>query len=313
VKILITGAFGQDGTILSEQLIQSSHDVIGTYFPGFDDPKKHLFLAPENLVALDVTNQSEVANTLANVSPEVVIHLAGETSVASSWINPARTMFSNVIGTTFFLEWIKNNDPNIHFINATSVEVFDDHQSVVSELSPMKAKNPYGVSKLATAQLVSALRADGLRLTNAFLSNHESKYRLEKFVMGKIARGVAAIADGKQEVLTLGDISITRDWSSAEDMCRGVKLIAEKQFVGDLILASGTNHKLSEIVKLAFASVGISNWQDHVESDDSLLRTNDERIVSYDISAADREIGWKPTEPTDAWIGKMVKHFRESL
>jgi GDPmannose 4,6-dehydratase len=313
VKILITGAFGQDGTILSEQLIQSSHDVIGTYFPGFDDPKKHLFLAPENLVALDVTNQSEVANTLANMSPEVVIHLAGETSVASSWINPARTMFSNVIGTTYFLEWIKNNDPEIHFINATSVEVFDDNESVISESSPMKAKNPYGVSKLATAQLVSALRADDLLLTNAFLSNHESIYRPETFVMGKIARGVAAIADGKQETLTLGDILITRDWSSAEDICRGIKLIVEKKFIGDLILASGCNHQLSQIVELAFTSVGISNWQDHVVSDESLLRTNDERVVSYNISSANREIDWKPTEPTEAWIGKMVKHFRESL
>lgn len=312
MKILVTGAFGQDGTILSQQLTDAGHNVVGSFFPGLDDPRSHLFLEPENLIALDVTSDSQVADSLTKVSPEVVIHLAGETSVASSWLNPARTMFSNVIGTTFFLEWIKNNDPDIHFINATSVEVFDDNESVVSELSPMKAKNPYGVSKLATAQLVSALRADGLRLTNAFLSNHESKYRPEKFVMGKIARGVAAIADGRQEALTLGDISISRDWSSADDICRGIKLMAEKQFVGDLILASGTNHKLSEIVKLAFASVGISNWQDYVQSDDSLLRTNDERVVSYDISAANREIGWKPTESAETWIGKMVSHFREN-
>ena len=198
MKILITGAFGQDGKILSQQLTDTGHNVFGSYYLGLDDPQAHPYLEPDNLIALDVTSESQVADSLAKVSPEVVIHLAGETSVASSWLNPARTMISNVIGTTFFLEWIKNNDPDIHFINATSVEVFDDYESVVSELSPMKAKNPYGVSKLATAQLVSALRADGLRLTNAFLSNHESKYRPEKFVMGKIARGVAAIADGKQ-------------------------------------------------------------------------------------------------------------------
>jgi GDPmannose 4,6-dehydratase len=311
VKILITGAFGQDGTILSQQLTDASHNVVGSYFLGLDDPQAHPFLEPDNLIALDVTSESQVKDSLAKVSPEVVIHLAGETSVASSWINPARTMISNVIGTTFFLEWIKNNDPDIHFINATSVEVFDDNESVVSELSPMKAKNPYGVSKLATAQLVSALRAEGLRLTNAFLSNHESKYRPEKFVMGKIARGVAAIADGKQEALTLGDISITRDWSSADDVCRGIKLMVEKQFVGDMILASGTNHKLSEIVKLAFASVGISNWQDYVQSDDSLLRTNDERLVTFDVSLAKTRLDWSVKESSAVWISEMVAGFRE--
>ena len=311
MKILITGVFGQDGTILSKQLCDSGHNVFGTYFPNFDDPTKHLFLSPVKLLPLDVTDEAQVADSLAQVSPEVVIHLAGETSVASSWLNPARTMFSNVIGTTFFLEWIKSNDPDIHYINATSVEVFDDNESVVSELSPMKAKNPYGVSKLATAQLVSAMRADGLRLTNAFLSNHESKYRPEHFVMGKIARGVAAIADGKQETLTLGDISITRDWSSAEDICRGIKLIAEREFVGDLILASGVNSTLSRILGSAFASVGINNWNDYVSTDQALLRTNDERVVTYDVTLAKARLDWAVAKSTEEWISEMVASFRE--
>jgi GDPmannose 4,6-dehydratase len=220
-------------------------------------------------------------------------------------------MNSNVLGTTNLLEWVKNHNAQTHFINAASVEVFDPSSSIVSESSPMKASNPYGVSKLATAQLVSAMRADGLRLTNVFLSNHESEFRPEKFVMGKIARGVAAIADGKQSTLVLGDISITRDWSSAHDICLGIKLVAEKAYVGDLILASGTNTQLSEIVELAFKSVGISNWKDYVQTDESLLRVNDERVVTYDISAANREIGWKPLESVSDWIGKMVRHFRE--
>jgi GDPmannose 4,6-dehydratase len=260
---------------------------------------------------LDVTDEAQVADSLANVSPEVVIHLAGETSVASSWNNPARTMLSNVVGTTFLLEWIKQNNPSTHFVNATSVEVFDDASSVVSETSPMKAKNPYGISKLATAQFVSALRADGLRLTNAYLSNHESKYRPENFVMGKIARGVAAIADGKQETLTLGDISITRDWSSAEDICRGIKLIAEQEFVGDLILASGVNSRLSDIVASAFASVGVHDWNNYVKTDPTLLRNNDQRVVTYDVSLAKTSLNWSTTKSCESWISEMVTSFRD--
>ena len=311
MKILITGVFGQDGTILSKQLLEGGHQVTGSYLPRFDDPENHPVLGSADLIALDVTDQNQVGEVLSSVGADSIIHLAGETSVASSWKKPAQTMNSNVLGTTNLLEWVKNYNPQTYFINAASVEVFDPSSSIVSESSPMKASNPYGVSKLATAQLVSAMRADGLRVTNVFLSNHESEYRPEKFVMGKIARGVAAIADGKQSTLVLGDISITRDWSSAHDICLGIKLIAEKGYVGDLILASGTNIQLSDIVELAFKSVGISNWKDYVQTDESLLRVNDERAVTYDISVANRKIGWKPVEPVGTWIGKMVQHFRE--
>ena len=311
MKVLITGVFGQDGTILSKQLSESGHQVIGSYLPKFDDPENHPILKSVNLIALDVTDRDQVDEVLSNTAADSIIHLAGETSVASSWKNPAQTMNSNVLGTTNMLEWVKNHNPQTHLVNAASVEVFDPVSSIVSESSPMKASNPYGVSKLAAAQLVSAMRADGLRLTNVFLSNHESEFRPEKFVMGKIARGVAAIADGKQSTLVLGDISITRDWSSAHDICLGIKLVAEKGYIGDLILASGTNHQLSEIVELAFNSVGITNWKDYVQTDESLLRVNDERVVSYDISAANREIEWKPLASVGDWIGKMVQNFRE--
>ena len=313
MKVLITGVFGQDGTILSKQLTASGHQVIGSYLSKFDDPENHLILRSTDLIALDVTDNDQVGEVLASVGADSIIHLAGETSVASSWTSPAQTMNSNVLGTTNLLEWVKNRNPQTHFINAASVEVFDPSSSIVSESSPMKASNPYGVSKLATAQLVSAMRADGLRLTNVFLSNHESEYRPAKFVMGKIARGVAAIADGKQSTLVLGDISIIRDWSSAHDICLGINLVAKKGYVGDLILASGTNNQLSDIVELAFKSVGISNWKDYVKTDESLLRVNDDRAVTYDISAANREIGWKPLESVSDWIGKMVRYFRESI
>ena len=311
MKVLITGVFGQDGTILSKQLSESGHQVTGSYLPMFDDPENHLILRSADLIALDVTDKDQVDEVLSGTAADSIIHLAGETSVATSWANPAQTMNSNVLGTTNLLQWVKSHDPQTHFINAASVEVFDPSSSIVSESSSMKASNPYGVSKLATSQLVSAMRADGLRLTNVFLSNHESEFRPEKFVMGKIARGVAAIADGKQSTLVLGDISITRDWSSAYDICLGIKLVAEKGYVGDLILASGTNHKLSEIVELAFKSVGITNWKDYVQTDESLLRVNDERAVSYDISAANREVDWKPLASVSDWIGKMVQNFRE--
>jgi GDPmannose 4,6-dehydratase len=174
----------------------------------------------------------------------------------------------------------------------------------------MKAGNPYGISKLASAQLVTAMRSDGMNIMNVYLSNHESKYRPEKFVMGKLARGVAAIADERQENLSMGDLSIVRDWSSAEDICKGMIKVVETGFTEDVILASGVNTTLSEIVASAFASVGISNWNDYVTTDPALLRTNDERVVTYDVSLAKTNLDWSATKSTNVWISEMVESFR---
>jgi GDPmannose 4,6-dehydratase len=310
MKVLITGVFGQDGFIVSELLKSSGYEVHGTYLPRYDDPLSHPFLSESELSPVDITEIKQVEASLFRVQPDSIVHLAGETSVASSWANPARTMMANVVGTSNLIESLRKLDFSAHFINATSVEVFDGQTPVVSESSPMKAGNPYGVSKLATAQLVTSMRLDGMNLTNVYLSNHESKYRTEKFVMGKLARGVAAIADGRQENLIMGDLSIIRDWSSAEDVCKGIVKVVETGFIKDVILASGVNSRLSEIVASAFASVGINNWEEHVSTDPAFLRTNDERVVTFDVSLAKRELDWSATKSTEVWISEMVSNFR---
>jgi GDPmannose 4,6-dehydratase len=309
MKILVTGVFGQDGFIVSELLKSSGHEVHGTYFPSFDDPSSHPFLSKSELSPLDVTEINRVEEILLGVLPESVIHLAGETSVASSWASPTRTMMANVVGTSNIVEILRKSNESTHFVNATSVEVFDEQTSIINESSPMKAGNPYGISKLATAQLVTAMRSDGLNMMNVYLSNHESKYRPEKFVMGKLARGVAAIADGRQEKLIMGDLSIVRDWSSAEDICKGILRVVESGFNEDVILASGTNTRLSDIVAAAFASVGISDWNSYVETDSGLLRTNDERVVTYDVSLAKNKLNWSASTSTKSWITEMVANF----
>jgi GDPmannose 4,6-dehydratase len=310
MKILITGVFGQDGFIISELLKSSGHEVHGTYLPRFDDPSAHPFLSVSQLSPLDITEINLVEETLSSLQPDSIIHLAGETSVASSWASPGRTLMANVVGTSNLIEALRKVNTSVHFVNATSVEIFDVQTSRINESSPMKAGNPYGISKLATAQLVTAMRSDGMNMMNVYLSNHESKYRPEKFVMGKLARGVAAIADGRQKNLIMGDLSIVRDWSSAEDICKGMIKVVETGFTEDVILASGVNTTLSEIVASAFASVGISDWNDYVTTDPALLRTNDERVVTYDVSLARTKLDWSATKSTKVWISEMVESFR---
>jgi len=126
-----------------------------------------------------------------------------------------------------------------------------------------------------------------------------------------LARGVAAIADRRQEKLVMGNLSIIRDWSAAEDICKGLVKIVEARFMEDVILASGINTKLRDIVADAFISVGIFDWNNYVETDPELLRTNDERVVTYNVALAKNKLNWSASTTTKSWISEMVSSFRD--
>jgi GDPmannose 4,6-dehydratase len=143
-------------------------------------------------------------------------------------------------------------------------------------------------------------------VTNVLMSNHESPLRGPQFVTGKIARGVAAIARGDSQTLTLGNIDVQRDWSSARDIVRGMIQIMEQEFVGDVILASGFTRTLRDVVSAAFHSVGISQWLSYVVFDESLVRT-EAAVRRLDVSRARTELGWVADTPLEVWIGEMVR------
>jgi GDPmannose 4,6-dehydratase len=145
------------------------------------------------------------------------------------------------------------------------------------------------------------------------LANHESFLRPVDFVTGKIAHGVASISLGMQSDLTLGNIDVSKDWSAATDVVEGLVLIAERNYVGDVILASGVSTHLEDIIKEAFSYVGISNWQDYVKSDATLVRTGESKLIQIDPSKAFAELGWKASTQTSQWVSEMVQYHLDSL
>lgn len=311
MRALITGVMGQDGTLLSAALINAGWEVFGTHLASEETPTNHP-LYNGNLAALDVTDKDRVTEVVQDIAPGVIWHLAGITSISFSIQNPEFTFSVNVGGTQNLLDALAIHAPESLFIHAASTEIYDASSGVISETSTLAPRSPYAESKALGYQAVINSRAKGLRVTNAVLSNHESYLRSTDFLTGKIAKGVARISLGLQDSLHLGNIDVEKDWSSANDIVNGLIAIAERSFVGDVILASGRSTRLIEILEHAFAYVGIENWQDYVKTDSALVRQGESKSIRLDPSHAAKVLGWQAATPTEEWVGQMVQHHLDT-
>jgi len=313
MRALVTGAAGQDGYLLSEALLKRGWDVTGSKLKHETLVSGHP-LTSGKVVDLDVSDAVSVENLIGQVEPDVIYHLAGITSVGFSIKEPALTKSVNVGGTRNVLESVLTHGlTDTLVVHAASTEIFTDQVGVISETSDLGPRSPYGESKAEAFELCRAYRDRGVKVTNAILANHESFLRPVDFVTGKIANVVARISLGLDLDLTLGNTDVAKDWSAAADIVDGLILIGEQGFVGDVILASGVSTHLQDIIKGAFAYVGISNWQDYVKSDAALVRAGESKSIQIDPSRAFAELGWKAFTPTSQWVGEMVQHHLDQL
>lgn len=312
MKALITGICGQDGILLSQLLLKSNHEVIGSKLSSEALPVE---ISDLNIPIFDcdIRDKELVASVLGDTKPDVVFHFAGISSVSQSWIVPSETIQINATGTANLISAIVNHSPQVHLINAASTEIFDSESGVITEDSPLRPLSPYAVSKAAGYQLVQAFRNRGMAFTNAILSNHESIHRPETFVTGKIARAIAEIGAGRRKFLEIGDIEVMKDWSSANDIVAGLKSIADEKFVGDLILAYGAPTGIKSLLEYAFESIGIADFEPYIRVDDSLLRKNESKKMTVSAIKAFEELGWKARTSPREWMQEMVAYHAENL
>jgi GDPmannose 4,6-dehydratase len=308
-RIVITGAAGQDGLILGVKLMKLGHQVIGIV----KNQEQKLFLENYNsgisVEILDSSNLKSVLEFLERISPHRIYHLSAKSSVANSWGDSENTLRTNIFYT---LNWLNAlNDLKLHatrFYHASSSEMFGLPRSYPqTEETLLHPRSPYGVSKVAAHHLVVNYRESfGQFASTGILFNHESPLRDSKFVTRKISQGVAKIARGKANSLTLGNIEISRDWGWAPDYVEGMISILEHEAPEDFILATGTSHTLKEFVATAFQSVGIENWEKYLIIDSSLVRPADVISVVGDSRKAQQILGWSPVKTFESMIQKMV-------
>jgi len=329
-KALITGITGQDGSYLAELLLDKGYEVHGmirrssSFNTGRID---HLYndsnIYNEKLFLHygDLTDSSNLNRLLEKIQPDEIYNLGAQSHVKVSFEVPEYTADVDAIGTLRFLDAIKETGLETRFYQASTSELFGDVREVPqSETTPFYPRSPYGVAKLYAHWIIVNYReAYELFACNGILFNHESPRRGETFVTRKISRAVAKIKEGKQEVLTLGNLNSRRDWGYAPEFVKGMWLMLQQDQADDYVLATGEMHTIREFADIAFKEldmelewlgsgeaergVDIRSGKVRVQVDPRYYRPTEVELLIGDATKAETILGWKP----EIKFNKLVK------
>jgi GDPmannose 4,6-dehydratase len=312
---LVTGLTGQDGGYLAEQLVAAG-DVVHGVVSHAQDPDgvpAHLRALGDALVVheADVRDLGALTALVDEVEPDRLFNLAGMSSVAASWDDPVGTLEVNARPVLGLLEHLLRRHERgaapTRFVQASSAEVFaGSGRTPIDESCPVHPVSPYGAAKALGHQAVGMYRARGVHASSMVLFNHESPRRPVRFVTRKITAGVAAIAAGRADRLTLGNLAVHRDWGWAPDYTRAMVLAAAAETPDDYVVATGRAHSLFELVETAFSHVGITEWEQYVVSDAALIRPVDAEVLVGDSTRLRTRLGWSPTVDFTEMVAAMV-------
>jgi len=313
MRVLITGAAGQDGIILSTQLCRERHKIIGIIKPG-GDPSLLMRYAPcVDVVECDLADGDGLRKLVMDFGPEQIFNLGGISSIMGSYENPEQTDLVNVGAIQALLDGMRllSRKAGVapRLVQAASGAVFESAKvAPQSETLALAPRTPYAHSKAKAIRLLRTARESGLFGVSAILYNHESPLRGEQFVTRKISRAVARIARGQLSVLELGDIGVERDWGWAPDYVRAMRLMATAEVPRDYVLGSGKSHRLTAFIRTAFRTVGIEDWRSFVTTSTAHKRPFDTTVLLGDSQLAYRELGWSHTIDFNQIVAIMVHH-----
>lgn len=296
-KALICGVGGQDGAYLAAFLLTKGYEVFGTsrdaQLGEFTNLKKLGILSQVKLESMAANDFRSVLHVLKKASPDEVYNLAGQSSVALSFLQPVEALESITLGTINLLESLRFLERPVRFYNAGSSECFGDTGGVpADETTPFRPRSPYAVAKSAAFWEVANYReAYDMHASSGILFNHESVFRPAHFVTKKIVSAACRIASGSRERLVLGNLDIQRDWGWAPEYVDAMWLMLQEPMPADYVIATGQTHSLEDFVHTAFQRCGL-NWHDHVDISSEFCRPTDIRIGRADPSLARKQLGW---------------------
>lgn len=310
-KALITGITGQDGTYLSQFLLEKGYDVFGVLARRSSDTLWRLresnILGRITLIDADLHDLSSLIRTLDKAKPDEVYNLAAQSFVGSSWDQPLLTGDVTGVGAIRMLEAVRIVNPKIRFYQASSSEMFGKIQcSVQDESTPFYPRSPYGVAKLmAHWATVNYRESFGMYACSGILFNHESPLRGLEFVTRKITDAVARIKLGYTDNLRLGNLDAKRDWGFAGDYVQAMWLMLQQEIPDDYVIATGKTTSVREFCQLAFAHVGL-DYERYVQIDPAFFRPAEVDILLGNPAKAKTNLGWEPSTPLENLIAMMV-------
>jgi len=335
-KALIFGITGQDGSYLSELLLNKKYEVHGVKRRSssintnridhlYQDPhrKKRNFILHYG----DVTDSTSVSQIIKKIKPNEIYNLAAQSHVAVSFEVPEYTANADALGALRILEAIKfhNLEKQTKFYQAGTSEMFGKVQSSPqNEKTPFYPLSPYGVAKVYAHWITKNYReAYNIFASNGILFNHESSRRGETFVTKKIVSAMCKIKFGKQKKLFLGNLYAKRDWGHAKDYCLAMWKILQQKKPDDFIIATGKQHSIKYFVnlvskklkiKLTWKGKGLNekaydrNNKPIVECDKNYFRPLDVNTLLGDSSKAKKELKWKPKTDINMLIDEMIEY-----
>lgn len=319
-KVLITGIDGQDGSYLSEFLLEKGYQVHGMVRRvALEDPEHHLWrlrhiLGKITLHPASLESYPSIFKIVEKIEPDECYHLAAQSFVSYSFEDEFSTINTNINGTHFVLSAIKEEAPKCKFYFAASSEMFGlAKESPQNESTPFHPRSPYGISKVAGFDLTRNYReAYGLFACNGLCFNHESPRRGFEFVTRKITSKVAEIKLGLAKELRLGNLEAKRDWGFAGDYVRAMWLMLQQDKPDDYVIATGETHSVKDFVKLAFGHEGL-NYKDYLVIDKVLYRPAEVCLLKGDFSKAKKKFGWQPSVKFPELVKMMVDADLERL
>ncbi|MEV3931722.1 MULTISPECIES: GDP-mannose 4,6-dehydratase [unclassified Streptomyces] len=300
---LITGVTGQDGSYLSELLLEKGYTVHGLIrrSSSFNTERiDHIYQGPEEanrsfvLHHADLSDGVALVNLLRDIQPDEVYNLGAQSHVRVSFDAPLYTGDVTGLGTVRLLEAVRASGIETRVYQASSSEMFGASPPPQNEKTPFHPRSPYSVAKVyAYWATVNYREAYGMFATNGILFNHESPRRGETFVTRKITRGVARIKAGLQDRLHLGNLDAVRDWGYAPEYVEAMWRMLQCDTPDDFVVATGEGVSVRQFLEYAFEHAGL-DWAEHVRYDPKYERPSEVDALIGDASKAEELLGWKP-------------------
>ena len=322
-KALITGVTGQDGSYLSEFLLEKGYDVHGIIRRSsvdFRERISHLEGKPHfHLHYADLSDSMSIVKVVGQVQPDEIYNLAAQSHVQVSFDSPEFTADVDATGVLRILEAVRTNhlEKTCRIYQASTSELYGKVEEVPqNENTPFHPYSPYAVAKLYGYWIIKEYReAYNMFCCSGILFNHESERRGETFVTRKITLAAARISQGLQDCLYLGNMDSLRDWGYAKDYVECMWLILQNDKPEDFVIATGVQHSVREFTQLAFKHAGIElefkgEGLDEVGivktinsplSTDSQLSTLNSQLKPGDIVVRVSPDFYRPTDVVNLW------------
>jgi GDPmannose 4,6-dehydratase len=339
-KALITGINGQDGSFLSELLLEKGYDVHGivrrtsSYNRGRIEDSRDAAIRQGKTFELHYGNMADASSLhriVSIVKPDEIYNLASQSHVGISFDEPEYATNVDGTGVLRLLEAVRYTIPSCRIYQASTSELFGQPQvSPQNEETPFYPRSPYGVAKLYAYWIIRNYReAHGFHASNGIMFNHESERRGENFVTRKITYSLARIRAGKQDVLKLGNLDSRRDWGYAKDYVEAMWMMLQKDKADDYVIATGETHSVRDFINAAAEIAGFDiEWQGAGVNEKGIDRKTGKNIILVDPKffrppektvlcgspdKADKVLGWKPKTSFNQLVKLMMKADIEAI